>query len=136
MTEVHAEQHWCNELLRYFFPRPRSEYINSVNSTLNNIPGQFKATSSRSKNATAAELAQQQPLCIDGSLLEGGGQTLRNSTALAAITGRSIQVDKIRAGWWHHNIPDFSLAWCSCRNRPVPPCYTQDARTPGSLHSI
>lgn len=33
-----------------------------------------------------------------GSLLEGGGQILRNASALAAITGSSIQVDKIRAG--------------------------------------
>lgn len=74
---------------------------------------------------------------IDGSLLEGGGQILRNSTALAAITGRSIQVDKIRAGWWHPSIPGFSLAWCSCPNRPVPSLlHTQGVRTPGSLHSI
>lgn len=33
-----------------------------------------------------------------GSLLEGGGQILRNATALAAITGQPIQVSKIRAG--------------------------------------
>jgi hypothetical protein len=37
-------------------------------------------------------------MVLAGSLLEGGGQILRNSSALAAITGSSIQVDKIRAG--------------------------------------
>jgi len=37
-------------------------------------------------------------LVVAGSLLEGGGQILRNATALSAITGKSIQVDKIRAG--------------------------------------
>ena len=34
-----------------------------------------------------------------GSILEGGGQILRNAAALAAITGKRIHVDKIRAGW-------------------------------------
>ncbi len=32
------------------------------------------------------------------SMLEGGGQILRNATALAAITGTPVQVDRIRAG--------------------------------------
>ena len=36
---------------------------------------------------------------MPGSILEGGGQILRNAAALAAITGKSIHVDKIRAGW-------------------------------------
>jgi RNA 3'-terminal phosphate cyclase (ATP) len=37
-------------------------------------------------------------LVIDGSHGEGGGQILRTSLSLAAITGRPIQVEKIRAG--------------------------------------
>lgn len=37
-------------------------------------------------------------LKIDGSGGEGGGQILRNATALAAITGKGVAVDNIRAG--------------------------------------
>jgi RNA 3'-terminal phosphate cyclase (ATP) len=37
-------------------------------------------------------------LVIDGSHGEGGGQILRTSLSLAAITGRPIQLEKIRAG--------------------------------------
>jgi RNA 3'-terminal phosphate cyclase (ATP) len=37
-------------------------------------------------------------LVIDGSYGEGGGQILRTSLALAAITGRVIRIEKIRAG--------------------------------------
>lgn len=35
---------------------------------------------------------------IDGSYGEGGGQILRTSLSLAAITGRSLRIDNIRAG--------------------------------------
>jgi RNA 3'-terminal phosphate cyclase (ATP) len=35
---------------------------------------------------------------IDGSTLEGGGQILRISAALAAITGREVSIVKIRGG--------------------------------------
>ena len=34
---------------------------------------------------------------IDGSLGEGGGQVLRTSLALAAITGRAVRIDHVRA---------------------------------------
>ena len=37
-------------------------------------------------------------LTIDGSQGEGGGQILRTSLALSAITGRPIRIEKIRAG--------------------------------------
>ena len=35
---------------------------------------------------------------IDGSLGEGGGQVLRTSLSLAAITGHELELVKIRAG--------------------------------------
>ncbi len=40
----------------------------------------------------------QAPLVIDGSYGEGGGQIVRTSLALSAITGRPIRLEKIRAG--------------------------------------
>ncbi len=38
------------------------------------------------------------PVHIDGSHGEGGGQILRSSLTLALITGRSVTIDRIRAG--------------------------------------
>lgn len=35
---------------------------------------------------------------IDGSMGEGGGQILRSALTLSAITGKSFQIEKIRAG--------------------------------------
>ncbi|MER3457806.1 MAG: RNA 3'-phosphate cyclase, partial [Chloroflexota bacterium] len=35
---------------------------------------------------------------IDGSYGEGGGQILRTSLALAALTGRPLRMENIRAG--------------------------------------
>jgi RNA 3'-terminal phosphate cyclase (ATP) len=40
----------------------------------------------------------KQPLTIDGSQGEGGGQILRSSLALALVTGRPVRIENIRAG--------------------------------------
>jgi len=37
-------------------------------------------------------------LIIDGSYLEGGGQIIRTSTALSAITAKPVKIINIRAG--------------------------------------
>lgn len=39
-----------------------------------------------------------EPLVVDGSYLEGGGQTLRISSALSAILGIPVKIHSIRAG--------------------------------------
>jgi len=43
-------------------------------------------------------VASPDPLILDGSHGEGGGQILRTSLTFAAITGRAIRVERIRAG--------------------------------------
>ncbi len=37
------------------------------------------------------------PIQIDGSFGEGGGQIIRTALSLAAITGRAIEINNIRA---------------------------------------
>jgi hypothetical protein len=43
-------------------------------------------------------------------MLEGGGQILRNATALAAITHQNIAIDRIRAG----NTPTYGASQTLC----------------------
>jgi RNA 3'-terminal phosphate cyclase (ATP) len=40
----------------------------------------------------------QNPICIDGSIGEGGGQILRSALALSMVTGQPFRIEKIRAG--------------------------------------
>ena len=49
-------------------------------------------------DAAAGASAGPTPVRIDGSFMEGGGQVLRISLALAAITGTPVHVSKIRQG--------------------------------------
>jgi RNA 3'-terminal phosphate cyclase (ATP) len=46
---------------------------------------------------TRVEQTKQEVIEIDGSLGEGGGQIIRTSVSLAAITGRTVQITNIRA---------------------------------------
>ncbi len=46
---------------------------------------------------TGGETRLNQPLLIDGAHGEGGGQILRTAVSLAAITGRPIRIEHIRA---------------------------------------
>ena len=48
-------------------------------------------------------------LTIDGSRGEGGGQILRTSLGLAALTGRDIIINNIRAGWKKPGLGNRSL---------------------------
>lgn len=64
-------------------------------------------------NKRQAAFSQQNPIhvaldadvVVDGSLGEGGGQIVRASLALSAITGKSVRIDKIR-----HSRPKPGLA--------------------------
>ncbi len=49
-------------------------------------------------DSVVPKLAGSEPLIIDGSYGEGGGQIVRTSLALSAITGRPVRFEKIRAG--------------------------------------
>ncbi len=48
--------------------------------------------------ALPAESGREGPLWIDGASGEGGGQILRTALALAMITGRPLEMSRIRAG--------------------------------------
>ncbi|MBR1836236.1 MAG: RNA 3'-phosphate cyclase, partial [Kiritimatiellae bacterium] len=50
------------------------------------------------RGGVAHPAAAGAPLVLDGSAGEGGGQILRTSLSLSALTGRAFRLEKIRAG--------------------------------------
>ena len=49
-------------------------------------------------NMRVEVVQEQQPLTLDGSAGEGGGQILRTGLALSMVTGRPLHITRIRAG--------------------------------------
>lgn len=45
-----------------------------------------------------AQFQNKEPVYIDGSYGEGGGQILRTAIALSCVTGRSVEITNIRKG--------------------------------------
>ena len=56
------------------------------------------STSEPPRGGVAHPATTGAPIRLDGSFGEGGGQILRSSLALAALTGRPLRLEKIRAG--------------------------------------
>lgn len=73
-------------------------FLNScVGATLNSIHVIHQHACRRLLFACSLTLSIMS-ISINGSILEGGGQILRNSVALAALLGKPISIHKIRNG--------------------------------------
>ena len=55
-------------------------------------------SSTTSESLSHPATAGASPVFLDGSFGEGGGQILRTSLSLSALTGRPLRLEKIRAG--------------------------------------
>jgi len=68
-------------------------------------------------------------IVIDGSHGEGGGQVLRTSLSLSAITGRPVRIERIRAG--RASRGSCPSTWPGCG--PSPKCARRCRRRPPGL---
>ena len=60
--------------------------------------GMTASSDADASGGSASSCVPPAPVDIDGSLLEGGGQIIRVTSALSAILGTPIRLNKIRAG--------------------------------------
>ncbi|KAG0590390.1 hypothetical protein KC19_1G095900 [Ceratodon purpureus] len=61
------------------------------------LPNSLRPTISDSTGSSAAVYRMEDVVKIDGAVMKGGGQVLRNSACYAAILGKSVQFVNIRA---------------------------------------
>ena len=75
----------------FSYPNQRRTITSLIRFSSESLPFVIRKLGGRMASAS-------EPIVIDGSTLEGGGQILRNSVAFSCLTRKPIKITKIRAG--------------------------------------